>query len=134
MVGSPLFFANHSNGTIKTVKFNNAGTIEDVKFAMLNNGSGAHSETFGQDGIYDFGGNISSVSYGIFDRLYKNYFGRNFSKTARLTTLTAHLPSHLIVDLKLNDKVIVGNTKYMINSIDTDLTSEITKIEVLNDF
>jgi len=132
MIGAPLIFTNHTNGPAKTVKFNEGGTVVDIKFPMLNNGGGGLVELFGQDGIYNFAGETDSTGFGIFDRLYKNYFARNFSKTARIKTITAHLPSWLLMTIKLNDKLIIDDTEYLINSIDSDLTTEVTKIEILN--
>lgn len=64
---------------------------------------------------------------------YTNYILDVFDIKKRLTKVTAYLPLKIFLKLKLNDRVIINNKKYYINSIDTNLQTGESKMELLND-
>jgi len=68
----------------------------------------------------------------LFETEYKTYIQDVFNNSRRLTKVTAYLPLKIFRDLKLNDLIQLGQSKYRINSLTTNLTTGKTKFELLN--
>ena len=68
----------------------------------------------------------------LFETEYKTYIQDVFNIRRRLTIVTAYLPMKIFLNLKLNDKIQLGQNNYKINSLTTDLTTGKTKFELLN--
>ena len=47
--------------------------------------------------------------------------------------MDAIIPNFILANIKLNDRLIIQNTRYIINSINSNLTTGKTKLELLND-
>jgi hypothetical protein len=125
------------------------GTIVNANY-KISDGTTVTSATaynvFGQDT------SISSINYSInfgseqssftnnveLNSLYANYYSdyvnNIFDIKSRIVKVDSILPSGVISKLKLNDRVIIRGKRYVVNSLDIELTSGITKIELLNDF
>jgi len=125
------------------------GTIQTQNF-YFNDGSSTTLQTnynlFGQDT------NISGVNYTInfgieqstytnkleentlFHNYYLNYLNNIFSKKSRIVKVKAILPISLLTNLKLNDRVIIRDKRYIINKYTTDLTTGEVDFELLTDF
>ena len=126
------------------------GTIVTTGLYHINDGSATNSYTslnvFGQDT------SISSVKYSLnwnaeqstftdqieenslFKTYYLEYLSNLFTDKARVLKLKAKLPISLLNSLKLNDRLILRDKRYLINSFTTDLTSGTAEFELLNDF
>ena len=70
----------------------------------------------------------------LFKTEYKTYMESVFNEKQRLTTVTAYLPYKIFSSLKLNNVIELGQNRYFINSMTTDLTNGKTKFELLNNF
>ena len=70
---------------------------------------------------------------GLYDTYYKNYFNNIFNYKARLIKVSAILPTSIITSLKLNDSVIIRDAKYLINTMNIDLTTGLVQFELLTD-
>ncbi len=86
----------------------------------------------------NFGAEFSTYNYGIMEQslynsFYVDYVTDMFSSQRRVYKFKAHLPSELLSSIKLNDRLIIGNRRYIINSFDLNLTTGLTKFELLND-
>lgn len=68
----------------------------------------------------------------LFETEYKTYIQEVFNKSNRLTKVTAYLPMKVYYNLKLNDLIELGQDRYKINSLTTDLTTGKTEFELLN--
>ena len=68
----------------------------------------------------------------LFETKYKTYIQDVFNKNRRLTKVTAYLPMKIFLNLKLNDIIELGQNKYKINSLKTNLTTGKTDFELLN--
>jgi len=68
----------------------------------------------------------------LFETKYKTYIQDVFNEKRRLIKVTAYLPMKVYYNLKLNDLIEVGQDRYKINSLKTDLTSGKTEFELLN--
>jgi len=73
------------------------------------------------------------VNNGLYQTYYSNYFANIFDFKARLTKLSAILPTSILTTLKLNDTILIRDTKYLINTMTTDLTSGVAQFELLTD-
>ncbi len=78
--------------------------------------------------LTDYGGNTNS----IFKNFYQTYIEDAFNAKKRIFKLTAHLPNSVLLNYKLNDRFQIGDKVFTINSIDTNLKTGESKLELLN--
>jgi hypothetical protein len=78
--------------------------------------------------LTDYGGTTNS----LFKNFYKSYIEDAFNAKKRIFKLTAHLPSSVLLNYKLNDRFQIGDKLFTINSIDTNLKTGESKLELLN--
>jgi hypothetical protein len=57
-----------------------------------------------------------------------------FNPKNRLTNVKAILPISILTSLKLNDRLIIRDKRYIINDFKTNLTTGETTFNLLNDF
>ena len=76
--------------------------------------------------------NSTAFTETLFSEYYENYISDVFNNSRRLTKIDAFLPLKIIYNLELNDRVSIGNQKYLINSLKTDLINGKSSIELLN--
>lgn len=92
-----------------------------------------YSLNFGLDNsslLFDEGLSI----YSLYQTYYRSYIEQLFNYKNRLTSIKANFPTSLITNLKLNDRLIIRDKRYIINNIKTNLTSGEVDLELLNDF
>jgi hypothetical protein len=74
----------------------------------------------------------------LFNSLYKlyysSYLSNLFNPKCRLVNIKAHFPLSLITKLKLNDRLVIRDKRYIINEIKSDITSGQVDLSLLNDF
>ena len=73
------------------------------------------------------------IENGLYQNYYSNYFNNIYNLKARLIKVSAILPTSILTTLKLNDNIIIRDTKYLINSYTTDLTTGLVQFELLTD-
>ncbi len=78
------------------------------------------------------GDNALGFTDTIFETEYKEYIQDVFNFRRRLVKITAYLPMKVYYNLKLNDLIELGQDRYKINSMKTDLTTGKTEFELLN--
>jgi hypothetical protein len=76
----------------------------------------------------DYGGQSNS----LFKNFYKTYIEDAFNPKKRIFKLTAHLPNSILLTYNLNDRFQIGDKVFTINSIDTNLKTGESKLELLN--
>jgi hypothetical protein len=69
----------------------------------------------------------------LYSRFYSDYLNDIFSPQRRQFTINANLPINIATDLRLNDRLIIKGDRYIIDNIDSDLTTGISKLVLLND-
>lgn len=125
----------------------NGATTSSFKFY---NGSSESTITnialFGQDLVYNnqiYSLNFSSdnssyynvlVENSLFAIYYFGYLSNLFNTKNRLTKIKAYFPIGLITSLRLNDRLVIQDKRYIINSINSDITSGEVSLELINDF
>ena len=78
------------------------------------------------------GNNALGFTDTLFETEYKEYIQDVFSLSRRLLKVTAYLPMKVYYNLELNDLIEIGQDRYKINSLTTDLTTGKTEFELLN--
>ncbi len=69
----------------------------------------------------------------LFEDLYKSYIQNVFNTKNRLTKVKAYLPLKILLNFTLADKFDINGKRYKINSIDTNLATGESNIELLNE-
>lgn len=68
----------------------------------------------------------------LYEIYYKSYIQRVFNPKGRMFTFKAKLPNKFILKYTLNDVIVVNSKQYIINSINTDLITGISTIQLIN--
>lgn len=74
------------------------------------------------------------VDNSLYQQYYENYLANIFDSKARLIKVSGILPTSLLTTLKLNDRLIIRDKRYLINTMNTDLTTGEVQFELLTDF
>jgi hypothetical protein len=69
----------------------------------------------------------------IYSTFYSDYVSDIFSNKRRNYKYKAILPLSILNDIKLNDRVVIGNTRYIINKLTSNLTKREDSLELIND-
>jgi hypothetical protein len=87
-----------------------------------------HTLNFGVE-FNEYTGNVNENS--LFSRFYSQYIIKLFEEQARVVKFTAQLPSSIILNYELNDVFIVNGQEYYINSIQTNLLTNKSELELI---
>jgi hypothetical protein len=71
---------------------------------------------------------------GLFQRYYANSIFNIYNQRTRVIKAKAQLDTYWLTSLKLNDRIVVSNKRYLINTMTTDLTTGEVDFELINDF
>jgi len=74
--------------------------------------------------------NINTNS--LFKKFYANYVDSLFDPKKRMYKVKAYLTTEVFINMRLNDRLIINNRAFTINSIKTNLKNELSEIELLN--
>lgn len=135
-IPNPVFLYDY--GTIQTQNFYFHDGTSSTKLSSYN--------LFGQDSNID--GNIYTINFGteqstytnklednsLFYNYYLNYLNNIFNKKSRIIKLRAILPIGILTNLKLNDRILIRDKRYVINKFTTDLTTGEVDFELITDF
>lgn len=73
------------------------------------------------------------ISNSLYQQYYENYLANIFDYKARLIKVSGILPTSLLTTLKLNDRLVIRDKRYLINTMTTDLTTGEVQFELLTD-
>ena len=68
----------------------------------------------------------------LFKKFYTSYVSSLFDIKKRMYKIKAHLTMEVLINLRLNDRLIINNQVFIINSIKTNLKTELSELELLN--
>jgi len=68
----------------------------------------------------------------LFKKFYANYVDSLFDPKKRMYKVKAYLTTEVFINMRLNDRLIINNRVFTINSIKTNLKTELSEIELLN--
>lgn len=72
--------------------------------------------------------------YNLYDVYYSGWLTNLYNPKCRITNVDVQLPTSLLTNLKLYDRVIIRDKRYTINDMKIDLTTGEAKLNLLNDF
>jgi len=73
------------------------------------------------------------ITNSLYETYYSKYIGNIFDYKARLVKVSAVLPISILTSLKLNNRILIRDKRYIINSFTTDLTTGEASFELLTD-
>jgi len=122
-IGDDFYF---SNGTTTTAisSYNVFG--QDVSY----NGQ-THTLNFGQEISSYY---LESMQNSLFNDYYYNYLVNLYSLKSRMVKVKMRLPYIQLLKLKLNDRIVIRDKRYIINQFTTDLTTFEVQMELIQDF
>jgi hypothetical protein len=99
-------------------------------------------------GRFDVVANVNTLNWGVeqsayyeeniyrtlFSNYYLNFLNNLYSKKSRLVKVKMRLPYAELLDLKLNDRIVIRDKRYIINQYTTDLTTFESDFELIQDF
>ena len=101
---------------------------------------------FGQDMIYNqntntlnWGSEISSmelevVNNTLYRTYYESYILNLYNPKTRIVYLKAKMPNSILHNLKMNDNLLIRDKRYIINEMQTDLTTGECDLVLINNF
>ena len=138
LTGNPfLFYAPLTSQGSDSIGFNTEATYDQVSNPIF---MPAHtriiddSETF----AINFNAELSEYTYAvmgnnIYSTYYQDYISDVFSIKRRNYKLEAKFPNEFLQRLKLNDRLVIGDTRYIINKITSNLVKRKDSLELIND-
>ena len=75
-----------------------------------------------------------AMDYNSYSLYYQSYLLNLYNKKNRLTTVKTNLPLSILTNLKLNDRLVIRDKRYIINDYQADLTSGDVQFKLLIDF
>ena len=138
-IGKPLLLYIKNEATTNDFEFEDTSTSTTTTITNYNRPSQIY---VGSSGVV-FNGS-SSLNFGVeadefflepkgtnlFAKYYADYIIGVFDRQGRILTVDAYLPLHIILNYNLNDRFIIGNKVYRINSIKTNLLTNKSKLEL----
>jgi hypothetical protein len=75
-----------------------------------------------------------TINNSLYSQYYAGYLQNLYNQKNRLTNVKALFPISLLTSLKLNDRLIIRDKRYIINEMKVNLTSGEVDLSLLNDF
>ena len=125
-------------GTLQTCNFY-------LKYDTINTNITTYN-AFGQDTLIsgvnyslNFDANVSSllltpINNSLYRMYYENYISNIFNSKQRKYNLKGLLPISILTSIKLNDRLVIRDKRYIINTMKVDLTTGEVDFELINDF
>ena len=134
-----LIYCNAEQSVSPAIKISNGTTTNDIStYVRFSN----ELELAGSDLNYvqslNWGAEFSAwfldiIFSGLYDSFYSGYIENLFNQRTRILKLKAMLPTSLICSIRLKDKLIVSNKRYIINTMTPELTTGETSFELILD-
>lgn len=129
--------------------YNEIQTLSSSQSFFFNDGTSSSAVTtynlFGQDALKD--GVIHTINFGaeqssftnqvelnsLFNNYYDDYLSNSFDIKSRMVRIKAIMPPRLISNLALNDRLIIRDKRYIVNTMKTDLSTGEVDLELITD-
>ena len=135
-IGKPLIHYATKQIAGTQLSFRDSDTIKtpltSYYIPLNTNGTSGTQQSLNFNAEYDEYALITNTST-LFENYYKNYIQDVFNEKRRMIKLKAFLPLKIILKFNLSDRFIVSNKSYKINSINTNLQTGESQIELLNE-
>jgi hypothetical protein len=77
---------------------------------------------------------LNTISNTLFKDYYFDYLNNLYSLKSRMVKVAMRLPYSELLALRLNDRIVIRDKRYIINSFTTDLDTFESKFELIQDF
>ena len=67
----------------------------------------------------------------MFSRFYQQYVVQTYNQNGRIIKVSANLPVSFVLNYGVNDIIVIDGQEYYINSIQTDLTTGKSQLELI---
>jgi hypothetical protein len=133
-IGKPLVFYTVNRTSLTSIRVTNDVSYDDL--TQYNIPSNSLDVTDSQ--TINFKAELNEYTNTVFeDTLYQTYYSNYiptvFSIVTRVIKLKAYLTLSKILAIKLNDKLVINDKKYKINSLTTNLQTGETDLELITD-
>ena len=134
-IPKPIILYQYENAAC-SFKFNNGTTTNTVE----------NYNVFGQDvkyqnnqhtlnwGIEYSSYNLQTINNTLFKDYYFDYLNNLYSIKSRMVKVSMRLPYSELLGLRLNDRIVIRDKRYIINSFNTDMDTFESKFELIQDF
>ncbi len=116
--------------------FDNGSTVSQVTQYMpltnqLTYNNAVYSNHFAVEGSpFD----ATYITNTLYSQYYDSYLKNLYNKKNRITNVKALFPISLLTNLKLNDRLIIRDKRYIINEMKVNLTTGDVDLALINDF
>jgi hypothetical protein len=133
-ITAPVLFFNRNTTIGAGQYFGFIGkTAQLTTYNRPSNSSNNELSTINFNAEFDeFSGNI--IENSLFKLHYENYIENVFDINSRMQSISAIFNLDTLNNYKMNDRFIINNNKFIINSIRTDLSTGKTELELITDF
>ena len=119
--------------------FNGTGYTNVNSYVRFNNEINTGATDLSYLYSINFGNEVSSwylvnAPQGLYRRHYEQYIANLYNQKTRVLKAKAKLEPQNLTNLKLNDRIVIRDNRYIINSFTTDLTNGETSFELINDY
>jgi hypothetical protein len=138
-----------SSGTSVPIKFYNGSTYQNINiYRRFSNGLST-TELFTSPGLVptvpgmllstcwnteQSSWFINSNMQGLYQNHYSQWVSNLYDVNARVLTCKAYFNPFELSNIKMNDRIIIKDARYVINNITTDITTGESNLELLTDF
>lgn len=126
------------SGASYSIKFTGGGTsskyfrfCSDFKSGTASNMSDVITINWGEELSPWF---LDNASESLFHRHYENYIVNLYNVKTRNIKVKAILPKSILTTIKLNDKLIIRDKRYLINNMSTNLMSGVVSFDLITDY
>jgi hypothetical protein len=132
-ITAPVLFFNRNTTISSSQYFGFIGkTAQLTTYNRPSNSSNSELSTINFNAENDeFTGNL--IENSLFKLHYENYIENVFNINSRMYSISAVLNLDTLNSYKMNDTLIINNTKFIINSIRTDLNTGKTELELITE-
>lgn len=134
-IPKPMLLYKYDKKTVSFKFFNGSGVVTLSTYIpfgqdLLKSGVN-YSLNFGSDQSTLLNQNIAN---GIFLVYYSAYLTNLYNNKNRMVSLKANLPVSILRNIKLNDRLIIRDKRYIINNMQIDLTTGDVQFQLISDF
>ena len=136
-----LMYRNDLTSVATAIKLTTSttGYHTTTSYVRFNNDIPLGATDLGYVHTTNWGAEVSSwylnvAPNGLYKRHYEQYIANLYNQKTRILKAKAKLEPLNLTNLKLNDRIIIRDNRYIINSFTTDLTNGEANFELINDY
>lgn len=129
--GSPLIFMLNGQTQTSFSLLDDSNTKNNMSFYQrVGNDNGTQSINFGSEFST---WSLTEITQGLFSEFYNDYITDLYDIKRRVYKFKGYVPVSFILKIKLNDKLIIDRTRFIINDIQSNLNTGEVTLKLVND-